>query len=147
MENKGLTNSQDFQIQGLLDVFLKAYSANNNAALSTGRQHLDEDSLAAFVEGNLGERETQPIIRHLVKCSFCRHVTAELVKLDYAFVGGAEEVRIAEGGEPSRISEVLSGLLTRIFGSNDDAVFAHQEEEDPKKAGKSEDGKSEDKDN
>jgi hypothetical protein len=129
MENKGLNNSQNIQIQGLLDSFLRLKSSNNNSELSRN-SHLDEDSLTAFVEGNLNRRESEPIVRHLVDCSFCRHVTTELVKLDYAF-DGAEEVRpqTVKANEPAKISEVLSGLLSRIFGTSDGAVFAHHESE------------------
>ena len=36
----------------------------------------------------------------------------------------------AETSEPSRVSGVLSGLLSRIFGTSDGAVFAHNEEKD-----------------
>jgi hypothetical protein len=127
MENKQLINPQDIQIQGLLDRFLRSQVSRDN--LMTQERHLDEDSLAAFAEGNLGEREALPIVNHLVSCSFCRHVTAELVRLDLAFAD--DEVRIAvNDNEPSRISEVLSNLLSRIFGTNDSAVFAHQEKED-----------------
>ncbi len=130
MENKGLNYSDNSQIQELLGKFLQVNSSIHSSELS-GESHLDEDSLAAFVEGNLERRESQPIINHLVNCSFCRHITAELVKLDYAFAG-IEETRTANvngNNEPSKISEVLSGLLSRIFGGNDGAVFAHHESE------------------
>ena len=129
MENKGLINSQDSQIQELLGKFLRVYSSTKDSE-SFRELHLDEDSLAAFVEGSLNRRESQPIITHLVDCSFCRHITAELVKLDYAFAG-IEETRMAnvEENEPSKITGVLSGLLSRIFGSSEAAVFAHQETE------------------
>ena len=76
------------------------------------------------------------MVAHLVDCSFCRHVTTELVRLDLAFAEtDMVEIR-AETSEPSRVSEVLSGILSRIFGTNDGAVFAHQEndsEEDAEK--------------
>ncbi|CAN5326602.1 hypothetical protein BH10ACI1_BH10ACI1_10450 [soil metagenome] len=131
MENTGKLSPQEIKIQGLVDRFLNLRTANNN--LSSESWHLDEDLLSAFVEGNLNERESQPIVSHLVDCTFCRHVTAELVRLDMAFTD--EEVRDAETQttSPSKISEVLSGLLSRIFGSGDAAVFAHQEEEDKEK--------------
>jgi hypothetical protein len=143
MENKWQLQAQDIQIQGLLDNFLKLRSADNYQGMSK-ENHLSDDSLAAFVEGNLNQRETKPIVSHLVDCSFCRHVTAELVKLDYAFAE-TEEIRGVNTGvsEPSRISEVLNGLLARIFGSNDGAVFAHEEKEEnseqSEKANKDED--------
>lgn len=127
MENKELINPQDVQIQGLLDRFLRSQVSRNNT--TAHERHLDEDSLAAFAEGNLGEREALPIVSHLVNCSFCRHVTAELIRLDLAFAD--DEVRVgANENQPSRISEVLNNLLSRIFGTNDGAVFAHQEKEE-----------------
>jgi len=127
MKNKELINPQDIQIQGLLDRFLCSQVSRNNSA--TQERHLDEDALAAFTEGNLGERESLPIVSHLVNCSFCRHVTAELVRLDLAFAD--DEVRFAASeNQPSKISEVLNNLLSRIFGTNDSAVFAHQEKEE-----------------
>lgn len=137
MGNKKAINSQDIQIQGLLDRYLRLRSSDNN--LTSQGQHLDEDSLAAFTEGNLGEREVQPIVSHLVDCSFCRHITAELVRLDLAFAN--EDVRIAiDENQPSKISEVLNNLLSRIFGTSDSAVFAHQEkEEDSEKSDNTED--------
>lgn len=128
MENKGQMSSQDIKIQGLIDSFLRSRSSNNN--LKTEGKHLDEDSLAAFVEGNLSERESQPTINHLVDCSFCRHITTELIKLDLAFAADETIVSAAEIEQPSKISEVLNGLLSRIFGTNENAVFAHQEKED-----------------
>lgn len=126
MENTGNLHSQEIKIQGLIDRYLKAKTANNNVSEA---KHLDEDSLAAFVEGNLTQRESQPIVSHLVDCSFCRHITAELVRLDLAFA--IEEIPLAavQNEQPSKISEVLNGLLSRIFGTNDAAVFAHQEDE------------------
>lgn len=127
MKNEWLTSPQDIQIQGLLDRYMRSEISSENF---TGQaRHLDEDLLTAFVEGNLGERETKPIVNHLVECSFCRHVTAELVRLDLAFA--EEDVKfVASENQPSRISEVLSGLLSRIFGTNDDVVFAHEEKEE-----------------
>ena len=51
MENMGKRNSEELQIQGLLDRYLNRQAAANG--LSTQENHLDEDSLTAFVEGNL----------------------------------------------------------------------------------------------
>lgn len=135
MSQNEVTNSQDLRIQKLLNAFLRLRASGGKSSVKI--QHLDEDSFAAFVEGSVGEREAQSILSHLVECSFCRNVTAELVKLDYAFAD--EEIRVGETGSvPSRVSEVLSNLLSRIFGINDDVVFAHQEtdeeSEDEKKS-------------
>lgn len=126
MENTGKLNIEEIRLQGLLDRYLNRQSAGG---LSTQENHLDEDSLTAFVEGNLSEREAKPMVSHLVDCSFCRHVTAELVRLDYAFAD--EQVQVAvEESQPSRISEVLNGLFGKIFGVGENSVFAHNEEEE-----------------
>lgn len=129
MENTGRNHPLDIKIQGLLDRFLKVRSVENVAA--TSQDHLDDDTLSAFVEGNLREREAKPIISHLVDCSFCRHITTELVRLDMAFEAAPQRETETET-QPTKIADVLGGILNRIFGSNDDAVFAHHEDENKK---------------
>ncbi len=126
MENKGKINPIDLKIQGLLDRYLRVRSIGNG--FETEQTHLDEDSLSAFVEGNLTYREAQPVVNHLVGCSFCRDITAELVRLDLAFAEQSQPVAAVES-HPTKVSEVLSGILSRIFGTSDGAVFAHHEEE------------------
>lgn len=125
MNNKGTTNSEEIKIQGLLDNYLRV---NNKNANSDSKQHLDDDLLTAFVEGNLSQREQKPIVSHLVDCSFCRHITSELVKLDLAFAESEVTVSNFET-QPTKVSEVLSGIFSRLFGTSDGAVFAHQESE------------------
>ena len=131
MENTGKSNAEDLKMQGLIDGYLKTRPSKFNSAAQG--LHLDEDSLAAFVEGNLNEREARPVISHLVDCSFCRHITAELVRLDLAFAETEAVSPIVQNHEPAKVSTVLSGLLSRIFGTSDGAVFAHHEEGDEKK--------------
>lgn len=135
MINKGktTTTTEDLMIQGLLGNYLRFRSAND-AGLNNDR-HLDDDSLTAFVEGNLSERESTPILSHLVDCSFCRHVTAELVRLDFAFADEEAPVRAGFAADnataPSSVSDVLNNLLSRIFGTSDSsAVLAHQQPEE-----------------
>lgn len=139
MENEGNITPQEAAIQNLVGQFLKARSASQFNRAANG-PHLDDDSLAAFTEGNLSEREAKPIVSHLVDCSFCRHVTAELIRLDMAFAENTAAAPIAETVEPSRVSEVLSGLLSKIFGTTDGAVFAHEQKEE------GEENKTKDKD-
>jgi hypothetical protein len=141
MENKEYMTPQEAAIQNLVGQFLKARSANNFNRAAAG-PHLDQDSLAAFTEGTLSEREAKPIVSHLVDCSFCRHVTAELIRLDMAFAEAPATAQIAESAEPRKVSEVLSGLLSKIFGTTDGAVFAHEEKEEEKENKDSEDPKA-----
>jgi hypothetical protein len=131
MANIENLNPEEYKIQSLLGRYLNARSAAEQA-LNTGADHLDEDTLSAFVEGGLSESEAKPIVSHLIDCTFCRHVTSELVRLDLAFAETAEARQPVAEPEPSRISEVLNGILSRIFGTRDGAVFAHHENDDKK---------------
>lgn len=118
--------SEELKFQGLLDRFLNQRVINDTAPRDS---HLDEDSLAAFVEGNLSERESGSVISHLIDCGFCLNVTSELTRLSDAF--GDEPLRRAQPeSQPSKVSEVLSGLLSRIFGSEEAVVFAHEEKDE-----------------
>ncbi|MGD9564130.1 MAG: hypothetical protein AB7F88_18470 [Pyrinomonadaceae bacterium] len=132
MANNKYTNPQEAAMQNLIGQFLNARSANEFNRAATG-PHLDQDSLAAFTEGSISEREAKPVVAHLVDCSFCRHVTAELIRLDMAFAETPAAIANAGTTEPRKVSEVLSGLLSRIFGTTDGAVFAHEEKEGSEK--------------
>jgi hypothetical protein len=138
MENEIKLNPQELQIQGLIGRYL----ATRNTAGPAESGHIDEDSLAAFVEGTLNARQSESAVTHLVDCGFCRHATAELIRLDLAFAEEDVPARAEMASEPARISEVLSGIFSKIFGTSDGAVFAH---EDPaKKDEQDEEKKSED---
>jgi hypothetical protein len=126
MKNEAQNIPQDARIQSLLGQYLRLRASDLTSA---DAQHLDEDSLNAFVEGNLNDRESIPMVSHLIDCSFCRHVTADLVRLDLAFAETENPLAVVESAEPSRVSDVLSGILSKIFGTGDGAVFAHQESE------------------
>jgi hypothetical protein len=128
MEKPIQMNPQELKIQGLLGRYL----AMRPSAGTNKVAHPDQDTLAAFTEGSLGEREAAPLVRHLVDCSFCRHISAELIRLDLELAAETPAITPLTANEPARISEVLSNLFAKIFGTNDGAVFAHQEkEEDP----------------
>jgi len=126
MANKETQYSHEMIIQGMLSRYLP--KRNAGFAHIKG-PHLDEDALTAFTEGTVNEREAGPMITHLVDCSFCRHVTADLIRLNTAFADDTATVPAVPAGEPAGISEVLSGLFSKIFGTTDGAVFAHNEDE------------------
>ena len=123
MENDIKLNPQGLQIQGLIGRYLA--TRNTNSPAESG--HIDEDSLSAFVEGTLNARESDSIVSHLVDCGFCRHATAELIRLDLAFAEDETSVIADSSVQPARLSEVLSGLFSKIFGSTEGSVFAHGE--------------------
>ena len=123
----------DVRFQALLEGYMRLRARQNS--VSETADHLDEDTLSAFTEGNLTMREADPIVTHLSDCSFCRHKTAELVRLELTF----SEMDVAPAVEPeagtSRVSEVMNGILQKLFGGNEPAVFAHEEkpEDEPEK--------------
>lgn len=129
MENKELT-PDNARIQKLLDLYLAAGNLSATSTANTSGDHLDEDSLSAFVEGNLQTRDEETAIRHLVDCGFCRHASADLMRLQLALADEAP-VSIARDAKPlSKVSEFLAGILDKISGSAEAAVFAHDEKQD-----------------
>lgn len=138
MDKTTKMGAEEPRMQRLLEAFLVSRKSLKSSAAETSF-HIDEDFLAAFAEGNLGERESTPIINHLVGCGFCRHKTAELVRLDLAFAGSEDDFRPEPMSEPHKLSDVLSGLLNKIFGPADGAVFAHNEKETEDKAAQDDD--------
>lgn len=140
MGNIEKINNTDERFQALLGGFLRGRSSNE-----TSHDHLDEDTLSAFAEGNISKREATPIVSHLADCGFCRHITSELVRLDLAFAQTDSSALLVSDRAPAKVSEVLSGILSRIFGSADSAVFAHQEPEKEEEDEISDDEKADDK--
>jgi Putative zinc-finger len=88
--------------------------------------HLDEDALSVFVEGRLSEREAAPLIRHLVACASCRHITAQLIRLDTELSASEAPAPAPSAEEPGRIRRLLSDLAARVLpSSEEDVVFAY----------------------
>lgn len=128
MGNTQPNNTETVKIQGILARYLELRS--RQTVQSQALAHLDEDSLNAFAEGTLSEREAMPMVDHLTDCSFCRHKTVEMVRLELEFADMDAPVQVRETSEPASVASVLNGILSRIFGSGESAVFAHEE---PKK--------------
>lgn len=128
MENAENINVRYERVRDLLCAYLQSGARPNSAV--EPHAHLDEDALTAFNEGNLTRREADPLVAHLSNCSFCRHKTADLIRLDLALSDvDAAPQRIA-GSEPAKTSEVIAGILERLFGVSESAVFAHDEKRD-----------------
>jgi len=122
----------DVRFQDLLERYLRLRALEVSPA-DLGL-HLDEDTLAALTDGNLSLREATPVVGHLADCSFCRHKTAELIRLDLTINGAEPSLTAAEQTEPSRVANVFEGIIQRLFGVGDAAVFAHEEKPVDEKA-------------
>ena len=132
MENTNKLSTEEMKMQGLLNAFLLSRKSLRSSAAETSF-HIDEDFLTAFTEGNLSDRESMPVVSHLADCGFCRHKTAELVRLALEFGSDEAVTPAAVPTEPHTISEVLSSVLAKIFGSAEGAVFAHHEKDEDEK--------------
>lgn len=90
-------------------------------------EHIDDDSISAFVEGRLDAEESAPLISHLIQCSACRYTTAQLVRLESQ--DDRERESAADEG-PGRMRSFIDSLAARITPSfEEDAVFAYQNPE------------------
>ena len=127
MGNTQPNNTENVKIQGLIGRYLELRKSGLGSGYSL--EHLDEDTLNAFAEGTLSEREALPTVNHLTDCSFCRHRTVELIRLDLQFADMDAPIQVQESREPASVASVLNGILSRIFGSSEAAVFAHEEPE------------------
>lgn len=124
-----IINNQNTLIQGMLDNFLKNESANTFQ--QQNGEHIDIDALSAFVEASLSQNEAKPIMSHLVNCSFCRHISAELIRLDMEFAETeAPAIATDVSTASNTISQAFSSILSKIFGHSEGSVFAHNEKND-----------------
>lgn len=88
--------------------------------------HLDEDALSAFVEGRLSDRESAPLIKHLIACGYCRHATSQLVRLEAETAQAVASAEDLVPEEPGLIRRLLEDLAARVLpSSQEDTVFAY----------------------
>ena len=95
--------------------------------------HLDEDVIAAFVEGRLLDNECQPVLAHLAACGACRRASAQIVQLENQ-VDDDVASQVSDE-EPGRLEAMLSRLRSAVPSINEDVVFAYQNPEDEQKTG------------
>jgi hypothetical protein len=109
-------------MRDLLHYYLR--SGSRAATAASSGEHLDEDRLAAFIEGRLTEGESAPVIRHVATCSICRHATASLFRLPVeADEDEAESIRRPERRSIPSIPDFLPSAIT----SSAPTVFAYQD--------------------
>lgn len=122
-------NAETEAIRQLIDRRLKS-RLSAEAVVAHFDDHLDDDSISAFVEGRLDENESSPLIAHLVQCSACRHTTAQLVRLESEV---DTETEVTPDESPGRMRSFIENLAARITPSfEEDAVFAYQNPEPDK---------------
>ena len=87
--------------------------------------HPDEDTVSAFVEGQLDEAGSSQMVSHLITCGSCRRTTAQLTRLD-SQINSENDSRVKDDGL-GRVRTLLEGLASRVMASSEeDVVFAYQ---------------------
>lgn len=133
-ERKSVTtelNKTD-RMRALVAQRLRSVAAVELSNLPTS-QHVDEDTIAAFVEGRLSDTECAPVLSHLATCGLCRRTSAQLVQLENQI---DDETSPASEEEPGRLEALLSRLRSAVPGGTDEVVFAYEnptEEQEPNK--------------
>jgi hypothetical protein len=127
-------------VRELIAQRLKAVAAAELSKLPV-QPHLDEDVIAAFVEGRLLDTECQPVLAHLAACGACRRSSAQVVQLENQV--DAEPASDAPE-ESGRLESLLSKFGSLVPSAGEEVVFAYHSPEDEQKIASSE-GASESK--
>jgi putative zinc finger protein len=101
---------------------LKSVAASELSNLPAG-SHLDEDLIAAFVEGRLTDTECKPVLSHLAACGLCRRTSAQFVQLENQIDA---DITTPADQEPGRLEALLSRLRSAVPSANDEVVFAYE---------------------
>lgn len=113
----------------LIELRLKA-RLSERATSASASPHPNEDLINAFVEGSVGEPESDFMISHLVECAACLHLTAELIRQGPV----TDEINSLSPAEeqPGPFQRFIDSFVNVASGLNEDAVFAYQEPEEAK---------------
>lgn len=125
-----LVDKKTETIRGMIAQRLKAVATAELSKVAA-QPHLDEDVIAAFVEGRLGGDECQPVIAHLAACGACRRASAQIVQLENQ-IDAKPASNVEE--EPGRLEGFLSKFGSLVSSPGEEVVFAYQnpdEEESP----------------
>ena len=115
-------NKKADAIRDLVENRLKTVAAVELRDVST-KSHIDEDTIAAYLEGRLADAECKPVLAHLASCGLCRRTSAQFVRLENQV--DAEPLTGASAEEPGRLEALLS-TFGSMASSNEDVVFAYQ---------------------
>src|SRR5215813_8916376 len=120
-------------IRGMIAQRLKVVAAAELSQVPN-QLHLDEDVIAAFVEGRLLDNECQPVVAHLAACGACRRASAQIVQMENQ-IDAEPATDVAE--EPGRLESLLSKFGSLGPSAGEEVVFAYQDSEDKEKSGQS----------
>src|SRR5215510_8371144 len=128
-----LVDKKSETIRGMIAQRLKAVAAAELSQVPN-QLHLDEDTIAAFVEGRLLDSECQPVLAHLAACGACRRASAQIVQMENQ-IDAEPASDVAE--EPGRLESLLSKFGSLVPSSGEEVVFAYQNPEEKSSAAES----------
>ena len=114
-------NKKD-RIREIVAQRLKSVAASELSRVPAG-SHVDEDTIAAFVEGRLADTECTPVLSHLAACGLCRRTSAQFVQLENQVDAG---IPTTADEEPGRLEALLSRLRSGVPMPNEEVVFAYE---------------------
>ena len=116
-----LVDKKTETVRELIAQRLKAVAAAELSKLPV-QPHLDEDVIAAFVEGRLLDSECQPVLAHLAACGACRRASAQTVQLENQIDAEAPS-DVAD--EPGRLESLFSKFGSLVPSAGEEVVFAY----------------------
>lgn len=119
-------NKKTEMIRDLIANRLKSVAAAELRNAPT-ESHVDEDTIAAYIEGRLADAKCRPVLSHLASCGFCRRISAQIVQLENQIE--AEPVTEISAQEPGRLEALLSRLGSAV-SVDENVVFAYQNPDD-----------------
>lgn len=124
MVTKGMQKQGANGFEKLVGLYLK--KRYTNEVNNPKEKHLDEDSLATFVEGNLNQKESISIVKHLIDCTSCRRTTAEIVRLNETFEEISTKGSVVSSSTSNGFLEFWKTLTDKIISPIDQAAVAYQ---------------------
>lgn len=119
---------EQLAIARLIDLRLKSNPAFLTNA-DTSSAHPDTDTITSFVEGRLESADAESMTSHLVKCSSCRFLTAQLARTELPADESGDAVSAEEGS--LSVDRLIERLRNSLVPSTEDAVFAYHETDRP----------------
>jgi hypothetical protein len=117
-------------IRGMIAQRLKAVAAAE-LSQAPSQSHLDEDTIAAFVEGRLLDKECQTVLAHLAACGACRRASAQIVQMENQIDAEPADNFEEESG---RLESLLSKFGSLVPSTGEEVVFAYQNPEEDESA-------------
>lgn len=125
---KGMQKQGVNGFEKLIELYLKNRQKTSQAA-DLNELHLDEDALSTFVEGNLNQKESISIVKHLIDCASCRRATAEIVRLAESVERISTKDNVLTPSNSNSFLQFWKILNEKLISPIDQAAVAYEDPE------------------